>query len=166
VRRLVLILGHSRGAQLAHHFAEFRPERVLAVAAISAGTYTLPENAGPDGALDFPFGLDDMQQYTGHPFDPSRFDDVALWVGVGAQDTNPADLPRQWDRIEGTTRVQRAEAFEAAARQLGAKAVLRVFGNAHHELTSEMRSAACEFLQGAVTEAAQRRDPLGFEGLS
>ena len=43
-RHLVLILGHSRGAQLAHRFAEFRPDRVLAIAALSAGTYTMPED--------------------------------------------------------------------------------------------------------------------------
>ena len=46
-RRLVLLLGHSRGAQLAHRFAEFRPDKVLAVAALSAGTYTLPLSSGP-----------------------------------------------------------------------------------------------------------------------
>ena len=34
LRHLVLVLGHSRGAQLAHRFAEFRPDRVLAVAAL------------------------------------------------------------------------------------------------------------------------------------
>src|ERR671932_2678715 len=49
VRREVLLLGHSRGAQLAHRFAEFRPARVLAVAAVAAGTYTLPVAAGPQG---------------------------------------------------------------------------------------------------------------------
>jgi pimeloyl-ACP methyl ester carboxylesterase len=158
VRHLVLLLGHSRGAQLAHRFAEFRPDRVLAVAALSAGTYTLPSTAGPNGNLIFPFGVQDMDHYAGHAFDPQRFDGVAFWVGVGGQDTNPGDVPRQWDSIEGSTRVQRARAFEAAVRQLGATASLHVFGDAHHELTGEMRSAACDFLQSAASDQASRRD--------
>jgi pimeloyl-ACP methyl ester carboxylesterase len=157
VRHLVLILGHSRGAQLAHRFAEFRPDRVLAVAALSAGTYTLPQN------LQFPYGVQDLERYSGQPFDPARFDNVSFMVGVGGQDTNPNDLPHQWDSIEGSTRVQRAQAFEIAARQLGASAVLRVFGGTRHELTSEMRSAACDFLQASAVAQAPRRDLLSVD---
>jgi pimeloyl-ACP methyl ester carboxylesterase len=149
VHHKLLILGHSRGAQLAHRFAEFQPQRVLAVAAISAGTYTMPETSAADGSLNFPYGVQDLQRYAGHPFDRSTFDDISLMVAVGGQDTNPADVPHQWDSVEGTNRLQRAQAFEAAAEELGAHAVLRVFNTAHHELTGEMRSAACEFLESA-----------------
>src|SRR6267378_1042735 len=38
VKPRVLLLGHSRGAQLAHRFAFFEPQRVLAVAALGVGT--------------------------------------------------------------------------------------------------------------------------------
>jgi len=144
VRRQVLILGHSRGAQLAHRFAEFRPRSVLAVAALSAGTYTLP-----DDDLNFPYGVQDMDQYAGYPFDASSFDAISFWVAVGGQDNNPGDLPRQWDGVEGTNRVQRAQAFVEAMQELGANSELRVFGGAQHELTGEMRTAACDFLEGA-----------------
>ncbi|MGI9147239.1 MAG: alpha/beta fold hydrolase [Chloroflexota bacterium] len=150
LRHLVLVLGHSRGAQLAHRFAEFRPDRVLAVAALSAGTYTLPQSAGPNGGMSFPFGVKDLATYTGQSFDSTQFGAIPFWIGVGGLDTNPADLPRQWDTYEGTTRVQRAQAFEDAMQQLGASSVLRVFGDARHEVTSEMRLAACKFLGGAV----------------
>jgi pimeloyl-ACP methyl ester carboxylesterase len=160
VRRMVMVLGHSRGAQLAHRFAEFRPDKVLAVAALSAGTYTLPLSSGPQGSMSFPFGVKDLAQYGGRAFDPTRFGAVQFWVGVGGQDTNPADLPRQWDSYEGTTRVQRAQAFEAAMQQLGASSVLRVFGDAKHEVTSEMRLAACKFLGGAMLTRAPYGSPL------
>ncbi len=162
VRRLVLVLGHSRGAQLAHRFAEFRPDRVLAVAALSAGTYTLPLSSGPQGGMTFPFGVKDLAQYGGRSFDSTRFGGVQFWVGVGGQDTNPADLPRQWDNYEGTTRVQRAQAFAAAMQQLGASSVLRVFGDAQHDVTSEMRNAACTFLGRAMQPRAPRGTPLSF----
>ena len=160
LRRLVLVLGHSRGAQLAHRFAEFRPDKVLAVAALSAGTYTLPLSAGPHGGMSFPFGVKDLAQYTGRAFDSTRFGGIPFWIGVGGLDTNPADLPRQWDTYEGTTRVQRAQAFEAAMQQLGASSVLRVFGDARHEVTSEMRLAACKFLGGAMLQRAPFGSPL------
>jgi pimeloyl-ACP methyl ester carboxylesterase len=165
-RRQVLVLGHSRGAQLAHRFAEFRPDKVLAVAALSAGTYTLPLSSGPQGGLTFPFGIKDMAKYGGTAFDSSRFDNVQFWVGVGGQDTNPADLPRQWDAYEGTTRVQRAQAFEAAMQQLGVSSVLRVFGEAKHEVTSEMRLAACAFLGNAMRPRAPYGTPLAAEPLA
>jgi pimeloyl-ACP methyl ester carboxylesterase len=165
-RRMLLILGHSRGAQLAHRFAEFRPENVLAVAALSAGTYTLPQTSSPQGGLSFPYGVRDLTQYAGHAFDPNHFDRVQFWVGVGGQDTNPADLPRQWDSVEGTTRVQRAEAFEAAMQQLGANSVLRVFGDAKHDVTGEMRLAACAFLGSAMAPRAPHGTPLAAEPLA
>ncbi len=159
-RRLVLLLGHSRGAQLAHRFAEFRPDKVLAVAALSAGTYTLPLSSGPQGSMSFPFGVKDLAQYAGSAFDTARFDGIQFWVGVGGLDTNPADLPRQWDTYEGTTRLQRAQAFEAAMQQMGASSVLRVFGDAKHEITSEMRLAACTFLGKAMQTRAPFGSPL------
>jgi pimeloyl-ACP methyl ester carboxylesterase len=160
VRRRVLVLGHSRGAQLAHRFAEFRPDQVLAVAALSAGTYTLPLSSGPQGGFNFPFGVKDLPVYTGRAFDKARFGGVLFWVGVGGQDINAADVPRQWDSYEGTTRVQRAQAFEAAMQQLGASSVLRVFANAKHEVTSEMRLAACTFLGGAMRPRSPHGSPL------
>jgi pimeloyl-ACP methyl ester carboxylesterase len=160
VRRNVLVLGHSRGAQLAHRFAEFRPDSVLAVAALSAGTYTLPLSAGPSGPLSFPFGIKDLAQYGGRPFDAVRFGAIQFWVGVGGQDNNPNDLPRQWDRYEGTTRLQRAESFAAAMDELGASTVLRVFKDARHEVTAEMRLAACTFLGRAMHPRAPYGTPL------
>jgi len=161
VRRQILLLGHSRGAQLAHRFAEFRPDRVLAVAALSAGTYTLPTSSN-----SFPFGIRDLAQYAGRAFDAARFDGVQFWVGVGGQDTNPADLPRQWDTYEGTTRLQRAQAFEAAMQRMGASSVLRVFGDAKHDVTGEMRTAACTFLGRAMVPHTPFGAPLATSPLT
>jgi pimeloyl-ACP methyl ester carboxylesterase len=166
LRRQVLLLGHSRGAQLAHRFAEFRPDKVLAVAALSAGTYTLPLTSGPHGGLSFPYGVKDLAQYGGRAFDASKFENIQFWLGVGAQDTNSADLPRQWDTYEGTTRVQRAQAFEAAMKEMGASAVLKVFGNTRHEVTSEMRLAACAFLGKAMLPRAPFGTPLAARPVS
>ena len=58
------------------------------------------------------------------------------------------------------TALQRAQAFEAAMQQMGASSVLRVFGDAKHEITSEMRLAACTFLGKAMQPRAPFGSPL------
>jgi len=151
-----LLLGHSRGAQLALRFTEFYPERVRGVAALSAGTYTLP--FGVDAAnqpLPFPFGVGDLSARDGcRQFDVTRFDTVSTWIGVGGNDANPADLPRAWDPYLGTTRVQRARAFVDALRQIGATVSLTIFPGDTHALTPGMVGAAVANLDAAQTAAA------------
>ncbi len=148
LRPRVLLFGHSRGAQLAHRTALFYPERVLAVAAVSAGTYTVPLTQTAQGkALPFPFGIGDFQKVTGHAWNRAALRGVQFWIAVGADDTNPADLPRQWDPYLGTTRVQRARSFSEALTGAGDRALLTLYPNAKHGLTSEMRAGACTFLR-------------------
>jgi pimeloyl-ACP methyl ester carboxylesterase len=150
VKSRILLLGHSRGAQLAHRFALFQPERVLAVAAVAAGTYTLPFDRASDGStLRFPFGVGDLTALAGHAFSRARLiEDTQFWLGVGTNDNNAADLPRQWDAYLGTTRVARAQAFEAALRTLGARSVLVTFAGERHVFSPEMAARACAFLRG------------------
>jgi pimeloyl-ACP methyl ester carboxylesterase len=149
VKPRVLLLGHSRGAQLAHRFAFFEPERVLAVAALAAGTYTLPFERGPQGSLmRFPFGMADLSSIAGHAFNRTNLiEDTDFWLGVGTEDNNPADLPRAWDQYLGTTRVQRALIFQAALHDLGARSVLVAFRGEKHVLSAEMAASADSFLR-------------------
>jgi pimeloyl-ACP methyl ester carboxylesterase len=149
VKPRVLLLGHSRGAQLAHRFAFFEPRRVLAVAALAAGTYTLPFERGPEGSLmQFPFGMADLPAIAGHQFSRAQLvEDTDFWLGVGAEDNNPADLPHAWDRYLGTNRVARARMFHAALHDLGARSVLVTFRGEKHALSIEMAASASSFLR-------------------
>jgi pimeloyl-ACP methyl ester carboxylesterase len=149
VKPRVLLVGHSRGAQLAHRFALFEPQRVLAVAALAAGTYTLPnERNAQGGMIRFPFGLGDLTTVAGHPFSRVRLiEDTEFWLGVGTEDNNPADLPRAWDQYLGTTRVQRASVFQAALHKMGARSVLVEFTGERHTLSRDMTATACSFLR-------------------
>jgi pimeloyl-ACP methyl ester carboxylesterase len=143
IAQRVLLLGHSRGAQLALRYTEFHPERVRGVAAIAAGTYTLPFNVDASNQpLTFPFGLGDTLA-----LDVGRFDAVPTWIGVGGEDANPGDLPRAWDRYLGNTRVQRARTYAEALRQVGVTVRLTVFPGEAHVFTPAMRQAACASLQ-------------------
>jgi pimeloyl-ACP methyl ester carboxylesterase len=140
----VLLFGHSRGAQLALRFTELHPEQVTAVAAVSAGTYTLPMSLDSKGAeMDYPYGVADVaRQDGGLPFDAQEFAEVPVWVGVGSDDTNVADVPHAWDAYIGRNRVERAQTFVKALQILGADVSLTVFPGAQHGLTDEMRNTA------------------------
>jgi pimeloyl-ACP methyl ester carboxylesterase len=148
VQPRVLLFGHSRGAQLALRFTELHPEQVTAVAAVSAGTYTLPMSLDSKGAeMDFPYGVADVaHQDGGLAFDAQEFADVPVWVGVGSEDTNIADVPHAWDAYIGRNRVERAQTFVKALQILGADVSLTVFRGAQHGLTDEMRNTALSAL--------------------
>ena len=143
----LLVYGFSRGAQMAHRFSMFYPSHIAAVAALSAGSYTLPEAADRTGKpMLFPFGVADLQESAGARFQKNAFERIPFWIGVGAQDTNPDDTARAWDAFEGQTRVERARAFTAQLQGIGNSVELNVFNGASHEETAAMRRSACAFL--------------------
>ena len=152
LRDRVLVYGFSRGAQTAHRFALAYPNKVLAVATMSGGTYTLPKEnstiANHPSPLTFPIGVSDLDKYCGRPFDIAALKKVSFWVGVGALDNAPGDLPRVWDPYLGTTRVDRAKAFAKAVRDLGATAEMSVIPGIGHQESAKSRSEAFGFLKG------------------
>jgi pimeloyl-ACP methyl ester carboxylesterase len=153
VQPRVLVFGHSRGAQLALHFTEIHPEQVVAVSAASAGTYTLPfsRDAQSGQALQFPFGVADLASTDGgQAFDPTSFNTVPVWIGVGGADNNAADVPAAWDPFIGTDRLHRAQSFTQALENLGADVSLQVFPKTDHTLTDAMRAAGCDALAKAL----------------
>src|SRR5579859_3324409 len=102
VQPRVLLFGHSRGAQLALRFTEIHPEEIAGVAAVSAGTYTLPFalDAQTGDALQFPFGVADLARTDGgQAFDSRSFESVPIWIGVGGADNNDADVQTRGTRI-------------------------------------------------------------------
>jgi pimeloyl-ACP methyl ester carboxylesterase len=146
VESKVLLFGHSRGAQLALRFTEIHPEQVEGVAAVSAGTYTLPlsTDVRSGQALDFPFGIANLAQTDGgETFDASTFNEVPIWIGVGAADSNSADVPAAWSPYIGATRLDRAKNFTSALEQQGADVSLTVFPGTDHTLTDAMRQTGC-----------------------
>ena len=148
----VLLFGHSRGAQLALRFTEIHPEEVLGVAAASAGTYTLPAATDQQTGqpLEFPFGVVNLAQADGgRPFDAYTFQSVPIWIGVGANDNNAADVPDAWDPYLGDNRLQRATTFTSALQSMGADVSMVVFPNTEHGLTDAVRQRGCEALAEA-----------------
>jgi pimeloyl-ACP methyl ester carboxylesterase len=154
VQPRVLLFGHSRGAQLALRFTEVHPEQVAGVAAVSAGTYTLPMSTDPQSGqpLEFPYGVANLAQTDGgQAFSASAFEAVPIWIGVGGADNNTADVPSAWSRYIGANRVDRARRFTQVLQSLGAQVTLQVFPNAAHTLTDDMRASGCDALAADFT---------------
>jgi predicted esterase len=143
----VLLFGFSRGSQEAIRFSLMFPDYTLGVAGLSAGSYTLPSTASADGAvLQYPYGTADVDTICGQKFDAAAAKQVAYWIGVGAADTKAEDVPRQWDTLVGTNRLERAKRYVEILQTFGAKANLDVFPGAGHEVTDAMRDDAMKFL--------------------
>jgi predicted esterase len=158
VQPKVLLFGHSRGAQLALRFTEIHPDQVAGVAAVSAGTYTLPlvKDVQTGRSLDYPYGIANLAQADGgKAFNASGFESVPVWIGVGGADNNTADVPAAWTPYIGPTRVDRARHFTQTLESLGVDVSLTVFPNTGHTLTDDMRGTGCDELASDASEAAE-----------
>ncbi len=159
-RQKALLYGHSRGAQAVHRFATFYPERTLGVAALSAGSYTLPLStmlvSGKSQELAMPYGVANMKRFLGRDFNAEAFKQVAFRIGIGGNDTNQDDAPRAWDPYLGKNRVDRARTYTKALQDSGEQAELAVYPGADHSVTSQMLNESMIFLQGIVARNARR----------
>lgn len=159
-RNKVLLYGFSRGAQAVHRFATFYPERVLAVAATSAGSYTLPLNTmlvnGRSQTLPMPYGVATMRDNLGVGFNYDAFKQVAFRISVGGTDTNADDTPRAWDPYLGATRPERATNYTKVLQSIGVEADLAVYSGVSHAVTPQMLDENLAFLQNIVLRNAFR----------
>ncbi len=106
------LFGFSGGAQMAHRFAMFHPERVGRLCIVSAGWYCLPRTD-----LAWPYGIGNG---AGAPLVGADFLDIPTTVMVGNRDTRVDANVRQDPLIlehQGRNRLRRARMFvrEAAA---------------------------------------------------
>lgn len=150
VKPEVLAYGFSRGGQAAQRFALVFPDRVAGVAVASSGTYTLPVRAfgaaETAAALPFPYGMADCPELFGRRFDTERLSRIPFWIGIGGRDSDPVDVPRQWDPYLGDDRLERAGRFAQSLRGAGVNVEVMEFANIGHAETDELRAAAIRFL--------------------
>jgi pimeloyl-ACP methyl ester carboxylesterase len=150
VQSETLLYGYSRGAQAANRFALAYPNRVAGVAMVSAGTYTIPQTSfsTPEGyrALPFPYGVSNMQELFGQPFDAETFAHIPFWIAVGSRDNDPAEVPQQWTPYVGRSRLERAQRFGDWLETAGCDVEVHVFEGVGHGETEAVRAAALDFL--------------------
>jgi len=165
IKPKVHLYGFSRGAQFAHRFALFFPERVERVAALSAGTYTLPDqktDATGDGRpspAKLPYGISDMEKLLGHSIDRAQLKQVQFLIIVGEKDNVANDVPRAWDPFLGMTRVERARTFSPSMEKAGVRCALKIMPGVGHEINPAMQTLAVNFFREADA-------PLGKQATS
>ncbi|MEE4317777.1 MAG: alpha/beta hydrolase [Erythrobacter sp.] len=104
------LFGFSGGAQMAHRFAMFHPERVERLCAVSAGWYSLPRTD-----LAYPYGIGNGE---GEPLVGPQFLDIPTMVIVGNRDTRVDESVRQDAEIvehQGRNRLRRARCYVRTA---------------------------------------------------
>jgi predicted esterase len=155
IKPKVHLYGFSRGAQFAHRFALFFPERVDRVAAFSAGTYTLPErttDVSRDGrpiSAILPYGIGDAERQLNHTMDRAQLKRVQFLIVVGEKDNIASDVPRAWDPYQGTTRVERARVFCQSLKAAGITYTLKIIPDLGHEINPPLQNLAVKFFREA-----------------
>ncbi|CAA9578520.1 MAG: hypothetical protein AVDCRST_MAG18-2834 [uncultured Thermomicrobiales bacterium] len=151
-RGKVLLYGFSRGGQAVHRFATLYPARTAGVAAVAAGSYTLPLQTmlvnGRAQTLPLPYGVANLRARLGFDFDYAAFKAIPFRIAVGGNDTNPADTPRAWDPYLGVTRPERAQNYTKALQNIGVDAKLAVYPGVGHQVTQQMLDENLAFLKG------------------
>ncbi len=121
------LFGFSGGAQMAHRFAMFHPERVTRLCVVSAGWYSLPR-----ADLPYPYGIGGAD---GAALVGPDFLHIPTTVIVGNRDTRVDASVRQDDMIDihqGKNRLRRARCY---TRAVAAYAESAGMANRPHLLT-------------------------------
>ena len=114
------LFGHSGGAQLAHRFAMLYPHKIARLSLAAAGWYCLP-----DTSMAYPYGLGldtaagSLSWARRHKQALPAYLGLPVQVFVGTADHQRDDTLRtspDLDRLQGLTRIARAETYVARFR--------------------------------------------------
>jgi hypothetical protein len=155
----VLILGEGRGAHTALAFSLFYPDDTAAVATVGPSPCIVPATAQTETSempvLPFPYGIGDIEQYTGDDIDEDDLAGSALWLGVGSTDAVEAG-DCEWGALAGRSPEDRARAFAGLVRRVGARADVVVAAPSD---LSTLRAGALSFLETQSSGPAGSRRP-------
>lgn len=117
----VTMFGFSGGAQFAHRFALFHPERLVALSLVAAGWYTMPDSEAP-----WPMGLDTSRTELPDA-KPSALLSMPVQVMVGRGDRLRGKAMRtspDLDAAQGRHRLARARCYFKTLQSMAAEAGL------------------------------------------
>jgi hypothetical protein len=153
----VLILGEGRGAHTALAYSLFYPDETAAVATVGPAPCIMPATAETETqevpALPFPFGISDLEQYSGDDIDEDAMASLALWLGVTSTDDVDTGACA-WGALAGRPPEERARTFTSLVRRVGAKAEIAV---APASELAELRDGAIRFLEAQSGASAYFR---------
>jgi pimeloyl-ACP methyl ester carboxylesterase len=103
VSKRVMIEGFSSGGMFAQRFALLHPERVQAIAGgHCGGNFTLPLSEYEGVTLNWPVGINNLEELTGITFDPDSYMAVSQFIFIGALDTGEGGTTIVWHWLHPT----------------------------------------------------------------
>jgi dienelactone hydrolase len=160
IEKQILMQGYSASGMFVNRFVFLHPELVKAAAIGAPGGWAIaPTATYQKKSLTFPAGTSDFREISGAKFDLKKVRKVPLLMILGDQDTNDAvPMGDAYDRREtdlvielfGKTPVERWSKSEMLYRQNKLNATFKLYPNATHTMTKEMRDDTIAFLKKYV----------------
>lgn len=155
-----LIMGFSASGMFANRFTIIHPDRILAAAIGSPGGWPIAPLAEWQGnALNYPLGVNNLQELTGQLFDLETYRAVTQLFFMGDQDgddaVNAENLQYLSDMF-GATPVERWPYAEEIYRAAGANVEFRLVPGIGHTIDSETWRYQIEFLAAAIAADENR----------
>ena len=154
--RQVLMMGYSASGMFVNRFVFLHPERVKAAIVGAPGGWAIAPTASYNNKnLTFPVGTSDFKEVSGKKFDLKRVRQVPLFMILGGKDTNDAvPMGDAYDKRESTlvlelfgkTPVERWSKTETLYRDNKLNATFKLYPDATHALTPEMRDDMIAFI--------------------
>lgn len=156
----VLMQGYSASGMFVNRFVFLHPERVKAAAIGAPGGWAIvPTSEYKKKILAFPVGTGDFKEISGKKFDIEKVRKVSLFMILGSKDTNDA-VPTgdAYDEREsklvtelfGKTPFERWKYSEMLYREAKMNAEFKLYPNADHQITPEMREDTINFIKKYV----------------
>ena len=94
VQKKVFVKGFSAGGTWANRYPVLHPNRVSAAAAGHCGGFlTLPEATYNGTDLDYPLGINNMQDLVGYGFDSVAYSSISHFIYIGSEDNTNSLVP-------------------------------------------------------------------------
>jgi hypothetical protein len=151
----VLMQGYSASGMFVNRFVFLHPEKVKAAAIGSPGGWAIaPTGKYKEKTLRFPVGTGDFKEVSGRKFDLEKVRRIPIFMILGDKDTNDAvPYGDAYDKEEsdvvmelfGKTPVERWEISKNLYREAKLNAEFKLYPNAEHQMTKEMRDDLLSF---------------------
>lgn len=153
----VLMQGYSASGMFVNRFVFLHPDMVKAAVIGAPGGWAIAPTAVYAGkSLTFPVGTSDFKEISGNKFDLKKVQKVSLLMILGDHDDNDAvPMGDAYDRREselviqlfGKTPVERWAKSEQLYRENKLNAIFKLYPNATHTMTKEMRDDTINFIE-------------------
>jgi hypothetical protein len=160
----VLMNGFSASGLFANRFTFLHPREVAAAAYGGVNCFVmLPVAKLKTQALNFPLGLADLEELTGHPFDRAAYETIPQLAYMGADDTNDAvrhdDAYSAEERsliftLLGEKMPDRWQAVQAIYGSEKIPAQFRTSPGIGHGTDGNINNEVAEFFRGVIEKAA------------